>query len=290
MQKVNNNLSTNNCPLCNAISIDRVGLIDYASPLYYSTEEVIMLCQPELWKCNNCYSSFVQNAVNEIDSISLYSKGNAEERWSHSPTFEESKTKIVVNKIKSLLNRDIQILDVGCNTGELLDLAKRYGCKTFGVEYSLTSLKVLKEKSHIAYSSIQEVKSLFRIITAFDLVEHLYNLPEFLNICFDKLQSDGYLVILTGDIGCLSARITGAKWWYVRYPEHIIFPSKKYFAHHPKFQLIDWIPTYAGLGYKQPLVQALKSTTKYLIKGMYSGSPSLVPDHTLIVLKRKDSS
>ena len=289
MLQINNNLRYNHCPLCGGTTIHKLGNINYSSPVYYSTEQVLMRFIPELWKCKICNSGFVQNAVPEVESISLYSSGEAAKRWSDNLTFEQSKTRVVVETLERFLNRDIRLLDVGCNTGELLDFAKTRGCKTFGIEYSQLSLDLLKQKGHIAYSKVSEIDSSFEIITAFDLVEHLYDVPGFLNICFERLSPDGCLVFLTGDISCFSARLTGSNWWYVRYPEHITFPSRKYFELHPKFQVVDWIPTYAAPYYEQPMLGAVKSTAKALLAGNYSALPSLRPDHALIVLKCRNS-
>lgn len=289
MIHINNNLRYNHCQLCGAASLHKVGDINYFSPVSYSTEQVLLLSTPELWKCSTCHSAFVQNAVPEKESISLYSRGEAAKRWSNNLTFEQSKTNVVVETLKKLLKKEARILDVGCNTGELLDFAKDRGSQTFGVEYSLCSLNLLKEKNHIGYSSIVKVDRSFDIITAFDLVEHLYNLPEFLEFCFDRLSPDGYLVFLTGDICCFSARLMGSNWWYVRYPEHITFPSRKYFELHPKFQVIEWIPTYAAPFYEVPIIRAVKNTVKALQAGDYSGLPSFGSDHALIILKCKKS-
>lgn len=287
MIRIDNNLRSSHCPLCGAASIYKVGLINYFSPVYYSTKQVLMLSAPELWKCRICDSGFVQNAVPEKESVSLYRQGEATKRWSDSLTFEQSKTRVAVKTLEKLFKKDTRILDVGCNAGELLDFAKERGCKTFGVEYSLSSLALLKEKGHTAYSSMREVEGLFDLITAFDLVEHLYSLSEFLDICFDKLSTEGHLVFLSGDIRCFCARFTGANWWYVRYPEHITFPSKKFFELHSKFEVIEWISTYASPSYQQPLRRAFKSIAKSLLTGNYAGLPSLGSDHILSVLKRK---
>lgn len=288
MIRIENNLRYSCCPLCSADSIHEVGWINYSSPTYYSTEQVLMLSTPELWSCRNCNSAFVQNAVTEAESVILYSRGEAAKRWSNNLTFEQFKTMVVVKAMERLLYKDLSVLDVGCNTGELLDFAKNKGCKTFGLEYSLSSLKLLKDKGHTAYSDIEMLDDCFDVITAFDLIEHLYDLPKFLDICYERLLPNGHLVFLTGDICCFWAKLTKSNWWYVRYPEHITFPSKKYFELHPKFQIIEWVPTYAAPGYQNPILPTFKFITKALLRGNYSGLPSLGPDHALIILKPKN--
>jgi SAM-dependent methyltransferase len=288
MIKIDNNLRNDSCPLCEASLLHNLGNINYPSPVSYSTTAVSLLATPELWQCRICNSAFVQNAVPEIESIALYTQGKSEQRYG-AVNSEQPKTKVVAETLGKLLKKDMRFLDVGCNTGELLDFAKNKGCKTFGVEYSKDSLNILRRKGHIAYSTMSEVDESFDIITAFDLIEHLYNLPQFLDICVDLLSPAGYLVLLTGDIGCFSARLTRANWWYVRYPEHIVFPSRKYFELHPKFQIQDWISTYADRFYEQPLLRAVKNIAQALLAGDYSGLPSIGPDHALILITRRNS-
>lgn len=288
MDEIKNESRYKNCPLCGLNRIYKVGDITYSSPLFFSTQEVLLTLKPELWKCRNCKSGFVQNAIPEEKAATLYMNGDADERWSTTLSLEESKSTEIVEVLTSLLVKDLNVLDIGCNTGELLDFAQKKGCRTFGVEYSLSSLGLLKQKGHITFSRISDVDGYYDLITAFDLVEHIYDLPIFLNLCSKKLSPNGYLVFLTGDISSISARLTGSNWWYVRYPEHIIFPSEKYFELYSQFQVIKWVPTYATIGYKKPALSVLKSLTRSLVKGPYTGLPSIGTDHMLVVLKSKN--
>ena len=181
------------------------------------------------------------------------------------------------------------MLDIGCNTGELLDYAKSRGCQTAGLEFSAASRGVLEEKGHRAYASFDELDELYDVITAIDFVEHLYDVPDFMARCKRQLAPDGCLVILTGDVGSLSARICGTRWWYVRIPEHIVFPSRKYYEEFSGFQVAEWISTYASVVYDKTVVRKIIriiKIMKVLLKGNYRGLPSFYPDHILIVLRK----
>ncbi|MEH1929796.1 class I SAM-dependent methyltransferase [Nostoc sp.] len=283
---VDNQHRHNQCPCCGGSALRKVGGIQYASPLYFSTIEIKILHQPELWKCLACESGFVQNALTEEDAKKLYSSGDAEQRWS-SPSFKQAKTAVVVETLADLLKPGVRVLDIGCSSGNWLDYAQQKGATTAGVEYSSVSLQLVAQKGHKGFSSIQQVDSHFDIITAFDLVEHLYDIPAFLEICLTLLSPDGLLLLLTGDITCFTAKILASKWWYVSYPEHIVFPSLQFFGSHPDFNLVSYLKTYASPDYQQPLLRTLKLITLYLLKGNYSGSPSLVSDHIMVMLQSK---
>ena len=274
------------CPFCRGENIHKVGNISYQQPIHFSTNEIELEFIPELWKCSKCNSSFVQNRVPESIAIALYSQGSSAERWSREP-FHLQKPANQIECLQQYFLEGKKILDIGCNTGELLDYAKSLGCETAGVEYSQNSREVLESKCHIAFSSISEVGRKFDVITAFDLVEHLYDMPTFFMNCRKILNKDGVLIVLTGSIGSLSARFCKFKWWYLLYPEHIAFPSRKFFAQYSGFLVDKWVRTYASKGYQYPWPQILKGLASGVVRRRYNGLPSIGPDHVLVVLKNE---
>lgn len=272
------------CPLCRGESIHKIGDISYDCPILFSTSEVELEFIPELWKCSECSSSFVQNIVPESMAISLYSNGESAERWSREP-FHLQKPVNQIKYLQQYLLDGKKILDIGCNSGELLDYAKALGCETAGIEYSKNSRNILEDKKHIAFSSMAEVREKFDVITAFDLVEHLYDIPAFFMNCSKMLNQGGVLIVLTGNVGSLSARFCKSNWWYLRYPEHVVFPSRKYYAHYSGFLMKKWVRTYVARDYKYPWIQVLKRMIGGVRQGGYNGFPPIGPDHVLVVLK-----
>jgi len=274
-----------NCPLCASSDISFIGKIKYVRPVIFSTNEVELNLTPELWGCRNCASWFSQNIFSSEQARDLYRTGDAGERWSREP-FELQKHRNILDTLESVSGNGVKLLDVGCNTGELLDFAKERGCLSSGVEFSSASRKVLCEKGHQAYASMDDVSDQFDVITAFDLVEHLYEVPRFFNVCKLLLNNNGKLIILTGDISSLSARLCKENWWYLKYPEHIVFPSRKYYEKFSGFHLEKWIRTYASLPYKQSLISVVRGVVSGMLRRSYIGLPSLGADHALIVLRK----
>ncbi len=265
-----------------------IGFAEYGGRVKFSTQEVDLDCRPEVWKCTHCSSGFVQNIIPEGVSVSLYSDSIAGDRW-QAVSFEQQKTPEVLRGLSEIFTGGSRVLDVGCNTGELLDFARLKGCLTSGLEYSSASREVLRSKGHGAYKSFDDLSDSFDVITAFDLVEHLYDIEGFLKRCHDRLVPGGKLIFLTGDIGCQSARQAGSRWWYMQYPEHIVFPSRKYFEQLEAFKLENWTTTYSSVGYDFPVYRILLSRLKSLLVGRkFTGLPSFTPDHALIVLSKVD--
>lgn len=273
------------CPLCGSDAIEKRGDIQYSRPLVFSSKEITLKNEPELWKCRTCSSGFTQNAIPENVAARLYEAGAGGARWISRP-FEEEKPMEVIRLLEKIFLPGSRILDVGCNTGELLDFARARGCHTTGVEFSVASGEVVTAKGHDFHTSFHEADDQYDVISAFDLVEHLYDVPSFFAMCHTKLKDNGLVVILTGNVSCFSARITDADWWYVRFPEHIVFPSKRYFHSVAHFSVRNWVKTYAATKFYSPFKDKVVSFLKGRQHGTYTGLPSLGPDHVLVVLEK----
>jgi 2-polyprenyl-3-methyl-5-hydroxy-6-metoxy-1,4-benzoquinol methylase len=286
MKLIQNNITYNHCPLCESKDIKYEGKITCLKPLVFSTTTIQTETKSLLYKCNTCHSGFKQNIIPETIAMSLYASGNSNERWTPI-SFNESKLPEVVNALQKVFLNNAKVLDIGCNTGELLDMAKTRGSITYGNELSTESQKILLAKGHIVCNTITEIEDgSIDVITAFDLIEHIYNVSEFLALCKSKLKSKGRLVIFTGNVQSKSAQWAGNKWWYLKYPEHVIFPSVS-FLESKGFTLEEKIDTYASVGYKRSFFKSLKALIKGKLTNTYKGLPSWGPDHYLVILCNK---
>jgi len=221
---IENNFRWDSCPLCSSNQIYAVGNIDYRTPVMFSTIAIELERVPELYICEICDSWFTQNIICKDSAFDMYCSGQSCDKWPRSVELVEEKSANILRRLDHSFYEGQKVLDIGCNTGVLLDYARAKGCITAGVEPSLASRNVLSSKGHAAFYSIESVTEKYNVITAFDLVEHLYDLPGFFKIAGNLLASDGVVLILTGDILCLSARLSRVHWWYLKAPEHIVFP------------------------------------------------------------------
>ena len=287
--RLENNTFLRECPCCKSTRLTKVGAIQYARETYYSSSRVKLSSVPELWRCENCNSGFTQNRVSEEDSIQLYSLGDG---WV-SDKFHDTKTKKTVDFIDSVIKAPCKILDVGCANGSFLDHVSKKDVSTFGLEYSAANLEQLQVKQHTAYSDWGAIDECFDIITAFDVVEHLYDLASFLTNCYDRLIENGFVILLTGDICSWSAEKAKNEWWYIKHPEHIVFPSRDYFSSLSNFKLVETIPVYPrkfnprSRSIFKTIAKLSKAALKNLLQQAYYPLPFMPQDHLIIVLQKQ---
>ena len=117
--------------------------------------------------------------------------------------------KATLTRIKDWLpeNKNINILDVGCGSGNLLMLFKNQGYADLtGIDISSEQISVAKAlNTNINFinidikSFLETSKDKFDLITAFDVVEHLdkEELLETLRLIYDRLNDNGLLIIQT---------------------------------------------------------------------------------------------
>ncbi|MDH4229807.1 MAG: class I SAM-dependent methyltransferase [Nitrospirota bacterium] len=287
LQVVDNDFRCDACPLCGARRIRKVGEIPRLESVPYASIQVRLMRDPELWHCLACASRFVRNSVREADSARLYGSSNSGDRWRRNRPFHQEKTAGVVRRVAQVCKAGETLLDVGCNTGDLLDFARSQGCVTYGIEFSGSVHPQLREKGHqVIGDPLAEGEGYFDVITAFDLIEHLYDVNGFLKVCGRALRIGGKLVILTGDPGCVPARLAGGRWWYVAPPEHIVFPSRRFLSGLDGWRVAEWHRCYNSVAWVRPLLTAVRANLSAAVHRRYNGHPSPWPDHVLAVLEK----
>lgn len=287
MRLIDNNYRFSACPFCESTDLRKIGNLKYAKNLRLGTVNIQLTKQPELWKCNLCQSSFTQNTIPPQIAEELYAASKGSQRWGHE-SFEKDKTEAVVNYFnKNEFIKNKKLLDIGCNTGEFLDFVKKNGAQPYGFEICEESYLILKKKGYTAFKSAKDISEKFDIITLFDTMEHLYDPKGFLKFADELLNSGGLFIILTGNPMSAPAQSAKQRWWYVNYPEHIIFPSQYYFYKYlTGYSVKQFISTYASKTNKSlrlSLIQKLNTLLNGNRKNQYNGKP----DHQFVVLEKK---
>jgi len=293
-KKINNLMCRKECPLCSSKEIEFIDYISAPKPILFGSTPVFFNNKIEFYKCKKCNSFFNSKIIFEKESIDLY-KNSEENKWAIS-SFEEDKTEDLISVVKKYLFKGAKVLDIGCNDGTLLDYAANLGAETYGTEYSELAVKHAKSKGHKIYKNFDEIplENKFDVVFAFDVIEHLYNVRDFLNYAKDRLNKNGVLIILTGNPDYFLVKIFRGKWWYFAIPEHIVFPSEKFFSLFSGFNLVSYSKLYNSKKYflnnifhidKQIIKKIKIILISFLRNRYYYNFPFIGKDHSLVVLK-----
>ena len=286
IQYLNNDLTFFACPICRGEDIKTIGPIKYSKMIFADTP-IELENTPYYAYCLNCKSGFIQNAIQENDANELYS-AKSSQRWISNIPFTERRTKKTVKLIADLLVPPKRILDIGCSTGQLLEFAKQFNCECYGVESSKPARKICQERGHKCVASINDIKTFapFDIIFLIDTIEHIYDVRAFLNDLSELLHNESQVVILTGNINSVPAKIFKNNWWYLGYPEHIVFPSVESFTNFRDFKIQHNLKTYAFKSSQKKGRRKFLSSFIKLLLHKSNGRKFFLADHYCVVLMK----
>lgn len=118
----------------------------------------------------------------------------------------------ILTTVKKVQKKSPRILDFGCGERAVLtDIlnSNGYDCTAYDPLFDI---------------NFQKDNSLFDIIILCEVIEHLKNIPEELNLINSFLKKDGVLIVRTR---LYSSIDTVGKWWYAQDKTHINFFAKK---------------------------------------------------------------
>jgi ubiquinone/menaquinone biosynthesis C-methylase UbiE len=126
---------------------------------------------------------------------------------------------------KSLKN--IKILDIGCFTGDFMEILRKKGANVYGVEIQEEAAKIARKrfKNKIINKDITDLSSFsknsFDCITMLGLVEHVKDPKKLIEIAEKILKPEGTLMIQTPNNTSLPSKITNKYWPPYTPVEHI---------------------------------------------------------------------
>ena len=149
--------------------------------------------------------------------------------------FDRSKeVKELVNIINSYFNNlsMVNLIEIGCGTGILLQYLLHYGFNVFGYEpspsaarYANNILKLPNIKNEYFISNNFDISP--DIYLLYDVIEHLDDAKELLLNIKHAMNDNTILIIKSGNPLSINARLFLPKWRYFLFKEHIAFYSKK---------------------------------------------------------------
>ncbi len=127
---------------------------------------------------------------------------------------------------------DARLLDVGAAYGFAVTEAERAGWLAFGLEVSPAAASRAAEVTgrKLAVASLLAApfpSATFDVVTMWDVLEHLADPHAAIREAARMLSPGGRLVLTTGDVGSLLARVSRSRWHLYTIPEHLFFYTRR---------------------------------------------------------------
>jgi len=116
------------------------------------------------------------------------------------------------------------VLDVGCASGYFLELMRTGGWEVEAIELDKDMIAKVKEKNiPVSERPFEEFTSSkkYKLITMFDVLEHIPDLKSAFAKFHDLLDEDGIVALITPDFSSAQRKLFGKKWFQYKPQEHI---------------------------------------------------------------------
>jgi len=219
--KINN---TKKCNLCSSYNI-KVGkkvqspFIDTKYTLYF---------------CRECKSYYFNWDEYEVDLQEFYN--DDKKIWNEEFTYSKYWARQVKRINKLLLDKDrrLNILDIGCRTGDFLLHWDKSKNNLYGVEINKNNADIAKKRDINIYNNFIEEIDFdieFDIITCYAILEHIANPRIVLEKITSILKTNGILVIMIPTIESKLREKLDKKnihWHMYSPPEHLSYYSRSF--------------------------------------------------------------
>jgi 2-polyprenyl-3-methyl-5-hydroxy-6-metoxy-1,4-benzoquinol methylase len=136
--------------------------------------------------------------------------------------------------INSFAFEDKNLLDVGCGTGDFLQIAQQVNWTVTGIEPNEEARKIANSKTNNSVFNVKQLlefeKQSFDVITLWHVLEHLPNLNEHVSILKSLLKEKGTLIIAVPNYKSYDAQYYKNFWAAFDAPRHLWHFNQKSMA------------------------------------------------------------
>lgn len=210
------------CPSCNNNNLTCIGDIP---TMNFFAGKILSKSLPKskLFTCKNCQLHFRYPRLSKAELDNLYKNGSVA-NWQNSVN-ERKDWQLAITEFEKKEPAK-SILDIGCFDGTFLSYLKG-GTHLYGVEINPEAILLAQKRGvNIISKNFTGLESLtitFDIVTAFDVIEHTEDPFSFLESILKITNSNGRIILSTGNTDAQSWKISKSKYWYCSIPEHISF-------------------------------------------------------------------
>lgn len=128
------------------------------------------------------------------------------------------------------------ILDIGCSSGAFLRVMKGPSWKLHGIEMEASTAERARAATgaEVFVGDVDDAPfrpESFDVITAFDLLEHVYRPRQFLGNVLRWLKPGGIFFTMLPNIDCWESRLFGSYWYGLELPRHLFHFSPRSLRH-----------------------------------------------------------
>ena len=204
------------------------------------------------------------------------SKRNAFEKVYHLVKGIALKKKLKL--INSVSEQNKTLLDIGCGTGDFLQVASNAGWKISGIEPDQQARSIANKKTTDAVFNTDHLLKFeaqsFDVITLWHVLEHMPNIEEQFSIFKTLLKSDGTLIIAVPNYKSYDAKLYKEFWAAYDVPRHLWHFSQssiKILGTKVKMDLVKAIPMKFDAFYVSLLSEKYKSGKMNFFNGFWNG-------------------
>lgn len=194
-----------------------------------------------------------------------------------------------VKLIEPFKIKDKSILDIGCGTGDFLVACRKNGWEIQGVEPNAKAMEISSGKlssiddalnRKVIFQDIQELidmKKKYDVISMWHVLEHIYNLTEYIEQLKSLLNRNGVLIIAVPNFKSFDAHYYSEHWAAYDVPRHLWHFSKKSIKilfEKVGLKVIQILPMKFDAYYVSLLSEKYKKSKLNLLRAFYIGSLS----------------
>lgn len=126
------------------------------------------------------------------------------------------------------LQKSDKVLEIGFGEGKLLRELKTRGYVVSGVEQSEYARERMKKLigSKNVFDDIDKVSGKYDVVVMYHVLEHIQEPKKYIKKIMRILTPGGRLIVRVPNIDSLEARLAGADWYHLDYPNHQILFSE----------------------------------------------------------------
>ena len=215
-----------NCWICNSPKTKKIkiGLDKNILPKDFNiTDDRYGITLP-IYRCLECKFEFCPE---NIDLNSMY-KNMEDVSYVETSKSRSIQAKKIAKYSDQFLKENSKILDVGCGSGLLVKAFNDLNHESYGLEPSnFLANEGIKNNLKIYQGTLEDFSfsNEFSFISLIDVIEHVQNPVELLNLVQEALNKDGYLLVITPRRDSFFRFLLGFKWWHYRIA-HVGYFSK----------------------------------------------------------------